>query len=190
VVKSYIEDDDLVLRILKVFREHGYEGTSIGMISQQTGLQRASLYYRFPGGKVEMAEAVMTSVDGWFDQHVFKPLRSEEDFLDRITGMCRGLAEFYGSGTKPCLLEALSLGHTSGPISDHLKSTYIAWRDVLTNCLLESGHTDDDALRLAEDAIASIQGALIIQRLDPDSNAFRRKLAQLPSNLSPRKVSI
>lgn len=187
MVKNSIDEDELVLRILKVFREYGYEGSSIGMISKQTGLQRASLYYRFPGGKVEMAEAVMSSVDAWFDQHVFKSLRSGEDFLDQIMGMCHGLAEFYGSGKKPCLLEALSLGNGSGPIADHLKNTYFAWRDALANCLLRSGNPCDMSLQLAEDAIASIQGALIIQRLNPESTAFQRALALLPSKLSPRK---
>ena len=42
-----------------LFRDRGYDGTSLSLIMKATGLVKASLYHRFRGGKEEMAETVM-----------------------------------------------------------------------------------------------------------------------------------
>ncbi len=53
-----VTEEELLDRLTSVFRTHGFEGASLSLISKATGLQRASLYHRFPGGKEEMAKAV------------------------------------------------------------------------------------------------------------------------------------
>ena len=69
-----IDEAFLIDQLGKVFRIHGYEGASLSLIAEATGLKRASLYHRFPGGKEEMAEAVLTHVDDWFGSHILAPL--------------------------------------------------------------------------------------------------------------------
>ena len=44
-----VNEDELLDRLTDVFRTYGYEGASLSKISEATGLQRASLYHRFPG---------------------------------------------------------------------------------------------------------------------------------------------
>ena len=56
-----VHDEKLIERLTSVFRIYGYEGASLSRIAEATGLQRASLYHRFPGGKEEMAEAVLNA---------------------------------------------------------------------------------------------------------------------------------
>ncbi len=46
-----VSEDFVLDKIAAVFRLHGYEGASIRLLAQATGLERASLYHRFPGGK-------------------------------------------------------------------------------------------------------------------------------------------
>jgi len=50
-----ITDAQLTDALTDVFRTYGYEGATLSRISEATGLQRASLYHRFPGGKEAMA---------------------------------------------------------------------------------------------------------------------------------------
>ena len=52
-----ITREDALDRITAVFRKWGYEGATLRMISEATGLGRASLYHHFPGGKDDMARA-------------------------------------------------------------------------------------------------------------------------------------
>jgi len=54
-----VDDAVLQARLLAVFRENGYAGAYLSTLSAATGLQRASLYHRFPEGKPAMAAAVL-----------------------------------------------------------------------------------------------------------------------------------
>ncbi len=58
-----VEDEDLMHRLSEVFKEYGYEGASLAILSQASGLKRPSLYHRFPRGKQQMAEEVLSFTD-------------------------------------------------------------------------------------------------------------------------------
>ena len=53
--------------------------TSTPAITAGTGLGKGSLYHLFPGGKAEMAAAVLAEIDAWFEAAVFAPLRDRPD---------------------------------------------------------------------------------------------------------------
>ena len=56
-----ITDGQLTEALTRVFQTYGYDGATLSRISDATGLQRASLYHRFPGGKEEMAKFVLAT---------------------------------------------------------------------------------------------------------------------------------
>lgn len=62
-----------------MFREHGFEGASVAILSQATGLGKGSIYNFFPGGKQEMMDAVLAEIDGWFCATIFVPLEQRCD---------------------------------------------------------------------------------------------------------------
>ena len=70
---------DLLPQLAEVFRAHGYEGATLALISEATGLGKGSLYHFFPGGKAQMAAEVLAEIDGWFETNIFAPLRKAED---------------------------------------------------------------------------------------------------------------
>ena len=51
-----VSDVELIERLAKVFKDYGYQGASMSIIAKASGLQKASLYHRFPGGKEQMAQ--------------------------------------------------------------------------------------------------------------------------------------
>jgi len=57
--------DEVVERLVGVFQRCGYDGASLSELSAATGLGRSSLYHHFPGGKEEMARAVIARVGAW-----------------------------------------------------------------------------------------------------------------------------
>ncbi len=181
---SKIDDTQLMDRLTEVFRLHGYEGASLSRIAEATGLQRASLYYRFPGGKAEMAEAVLARADHWFASHVLAPLSEQGEPADRVRRMAQRLGEFYGGGSESCLLDSLSLGEAANPLQDHVQRSFAAWLDALTALTREAGATPALARRRAEEALVQIQGALVLARATGDRKPFRRVLAGLPALLT------
>lgn len=69
-MRTLHERADVIPLIAEVFREFGFEGTSLSRITEKTALGKGSLYHFFPGGKEEMAGAVLAHVDAWFEREV------------------------------------------------------------------------------------------------------------------------
>ncbi len=72
-----ISDEALLDAALELFRTRGYEGMSLSQLGVATGLEKASLYFRYPGGKNELVMAVAKRVVEWFEGNVFAPLKGE-----------------------------------------------------------------------------------------------------------------
>lgn len=180
---SAIRDEELLDRLTDVFRRYGYEGASLTRISETTGLKRASLYHRFPGGKSEMAEAVLTRADEWLIANALGPLQGPGEPRDRIRTMARALSQFYGAGQHSCLLDAFSLGGKENELQRHVESSMRAWIDAIARVVREAGVSRQLARRRAEDAVARIQGALVVSRVIGDTAAFKRTLRDLPGTL-------
>ena len=70
MARTIAERPDAVLALANTFRLHGFEGASLSVISAETGLGKGSLYNFFPGGKEEMARAVLDEVNTWFRTRV------------------------------------------------------------------------------------------------------------------------
>ena len=51
MARTVAERSDVLPLLAEVFREHGYEGASLSLISKATGLGKGSLYHFFPGVK-------------------------------------------------------------------------------------------------------------------------------------------
>ncbi len=183
ILMTKITEPELLNRLTAVFRTHGYEGASLSKISEATGLQRASLYHRFPGGKAEMAEAVLNRAGEWLQAHALKPLTESGPPEGRLRQMARKLDEFYEGGRQSCLLDALSFGVDEGGIREHQRVAIAAWVDAIATMLRESGLPRRTARERAEDAVIRIQGSLVMARASGDPKPFRRTLRNLPQDL-------
>ena len=178
-------DENLLLdRLTEVFRRHGYAGSSLSRFSEATGLQRASLYHRFPGGKEEMAEAVMQRADEWFGSHILAPLTGPGEPAARVREMANRLSDFYDSGKNSCLLDSLSLGYEEGAIRQHIKQSFNAWLGAMTRIAKDSGLSPATAKQRAEEALVQIQGALVMARATGETKPFTRVLQNLPELLT------
>ncbi len=179
-----IDESRLLDRLTDVFRLHGYEGASLSRIAEATGLQRASLYHRFPAGKQEMAEAVLKRADEWFETHVLAPLNGPGEPSERIRAMARRLNDFYRGGRHSCLLDTLSLGDEDKAFHKHVERSFTAWLGALTRVAHESGLSRATARRRAEESLVGIQGALVLARATGETKPFARVLKNLPELLT------
>jgi AcrR family transcriptional regulator len=169
--------------LIAVFRQHGFEGASLSLFSESSGLIKASLYHRFPGGKEEMALAALTEVDRVFATHVLAPVESDGDLKERLKLITERLNDFYEGGAQACLLETLSSAGTPESVRNHVKNTLSFWVDKFTKLCKESGVPAKEARVRAEGAIASIEGALVVSRAQQNNRAFKRSLESLPGRL-------
>jgi AcrR family transcriptional regulator len=174
-----VEESELLDRLVEVFRRHGYEGASLTRISEATGLQRASLYHRFPGGKDEMVAAAVGRVAARFGPLVIEPLESPGDPAGRVREMIGNLQKYYDRGRSPCVLDTLSIGPDDDPIRPALQQAMRRWRLALETVARDAGVPAVAARARAEDALIRIEGALVVSRVQGSTAPFRRTVAGL-----------
>src|SRR5258707_4502972 len=106
MARSIAERADVLPQLAEVFRAHGYEGATLALISDATGLGKGSLYNFFPGGKEQMAMEVLTSIDRWFVDNIYKPLRTSTDPAKGIADMFAAGHHYFPSRHRACLVGA------------------------------------------------------------------------------------
>ena len=175
--------EQVILQLIPIFRQYGYEGTSLSMLSQATGLGKASLYHYFPQGKQGMATAVMDYIAKSFEEIVLQFLKSSGTPEERILLMCEALADFYAHGNNNCFLAMMSSGEADKLFHDQVKQQLEIWIDTLTQVLIEAGIEPKLARERSQDAIIEIQGALILVRILDEPAIFTRILNNMPKKL-------
>jgi AcrR family transcriptional regulator len=165
---------EVVERLTEAFRRHGYDGASLARLSEVTGLGRSSLYHHFPGGKAEMARAVMDYADDWLQKAVVDVLQGPGTPHERLNLMLHNLDEFYLSGRSSCLLGIMTIGDGRDVVSSHVRHALERWIDALARLLEEAGADALKAQGRAEDAIMRLQGAIVLARGLDDPRPFRR----------------
>lgn len=178
MVKTVTERAELLTQLSEVFRAHGYEGATLALISQATGLGKGSLYNYFPGGKEQMATEVLAAIDQWFVDHIYKPLRAAKDPARGIAEMFAAVDNYFCSGQRVCLVGVIALGASRDIFSDKVKLYFAGWVDALATALRRLG--DDKALarRKAEQTVLEIQGALVLARAFDDPKLFSRAIGE------------
>jgi TetR/AcrR family transcriptional repressor of lmrAB and yxaGH operons len=182
MVKTVFEKSDAIPLLAEAFRELGYEGATLSSITARTGLSKGSLYHFFPGGKEEMAEAVLDHVDCWFIAHVFQPLEEEEPGA-AIAGMWQAVDAYFRAGQRVCLIGAFALDETRDRFPQAINRYFVRWISALAGALIRAGKDEKTATQLAEHAVLGIQGALVLTRATADGKLFTRALERLAAVL-------
>ena len=174
---------DYIPRLLKLFRQHGYDGATLSKISQATGLGKASLYHHFPRGKDEMVQVVLAYLEESINQSLIECLEQEGSTFQRLQVMCARISSLYEGGEESCLFAIL----LSGSARDifHAKVSELMSRliEAIAKILREAGLPKTEARERAEDAVLSIQGALIVSQSLNNISPFTRIIHQLPEKL-------
>lgn len=169
--------EDLVVKLFEMFAQRGYEGVSIGDISQATGLGRSSLYHHFPRGKEEMAEAVIASTRAALEHKVFAPLKRGSGVAARIDAMFAAVNTIYAGGATPCVLAALLTSTSDNTLARGTAQVFADWKDAIAETVCELGASPGEAQRRARAALSLLQGGLLMTRALKDPAAFREAIA-------------
>ena len=177
---------ELLPQLAEVFRAHGYEGATLALIGEATGLGKGSLYHFFPGGKQQMAAEVLDEIDNWFEVNIFAALRSSDDPARAIAAMIAAVDRYFRSGRRVCLVGVIALGASRDMFAVQVHGYFKRWDDALSRLLARSGLAPPTARRRSADALLTIQGALVLARALDEPAIFRRALADLPARLLAR----
>lgn len=168
-------DSDAILDYaVGLFRQKGYRSTSMADIGKAAGLLKGSVYHHFPSKEAILIGAV-ERLSIHFQETVFTLAydrsRSERE---RLCAMI-DLIEAYFREHKTCVMAHLAVeGMEDVPeAGDRVARFFVTWREAFA-IVLAPRYGDAVAQSLAEDAIAQLEGAVIMLNIFNDMGSLDR----------------
>lgn len=168
-----LPDDDLVVAITRAFQQAGYDGASLSRLSEATGLKRASLYHRFPGGKEQMAEEALAGTLRLMEEKVLSILRGLGTPRQRLEAARDNLVVLYDKGAVASLINLFGTPDAVPPsLLKGVQALLSAFISALSRVLEEAGLPGDEARARALKGVVQLEGALVLARAFRDSAPF------------------
>jgi TetR/AcrR family transcriptional repressor of lmrAB and yxaGH operons len=153
-----------------LMQRQGYHATGLAQIVEESGAPRGSLYFHFPGGKEELAVAALRDVGDIWRQRIEAAIDGAPDLGAAIVAVCRlfaaGLAASDWQLGCPLATVALEASASSEPVRLTCAEHFAGWEASIAARLTASGVDHDTALRMAMFALATIEGALMLARVE------------------------
>ena len=160
-----VQDVEMLNGMMSVFRSKGYEGASMAELSHATGLKKASLYHRYPGGKKDMTSAVLDYLESSIYTNVYQVLNdSSKDKVVRFDETIQNIKALYGDGLEVCLYRSLSLDNGIELFGDQIKQGINLVIDSFKQFGLANGMSDEEATQNATQTFIEIQGSLVLSK--------------------------
>lgn len=170
----------ILRRSASIFNKRGYAGTSLSDLMSATGLEKGGIYRHF-ASKEELALAA-------FDYAWAEALRPRMHGLDacasatdRLLLMIRNFAEIVPnaiSGGCPLMNTAIDSDDGNPLLRDKARRALHHWKDLIVSTVRQGQQSrefrqDISAEEVATVLISSLEGALMISRLERNGNALK-----------------
>lgn len=172
-----VDHQHLMEGLMSVLREKGFEGSSLMDLSAATGLKKASLYHRFPGGKKEIAEAVLNYVKAWNEVNILGVLANKKlSPKKRLDMAIDNINLLYDQGKSTCILRAMTTEASLPIFGNQIEESFQLWIDGFTILAIDLGSSKKKGHQLAQEVIIRVQGALILSKGMNDITPFRESM--------------
>ena len=178
-----------------LFRRNGYAATGINEIAEMAGAPKGSLYHYFPDGKDQIGEAAVRFAGKGVVATLEKLEQEHRTAAGMVHAYCRLVVGWMAkSGFRdgcPISTTLLESAPQSAGIALAGREAFAAWRAVIARALLRDGFSKAEAGRLATLAVSSIEGALILARVqssgEPIEDVAKSLATVLRRDAHPRK---
>jgi TetR/AcrR family transcriptional repressor of lmrAB and yxaGH operons len=159
----------LVATTAELLQRQGYHATGLSQIVAESGAPRGSLYFYFPDGKDQLAVAALDASSTEWRARIDAAVAAAADLGQAVEDVCRLLADDlaqsdYQRGC-PVAAVALEAAATSGPVRKAVEGHYAHWSESIVERLGALGMARDAARQLATFVLASVEGALLLAKV-------------------------
>jgi len=180
----------IIAQAAPIFNQRGFDGCSMQDLMQATGLEKGGLYRHFPNKEHLAAEA--------FRFALAQTVKLRTEHLDDIPNAVEKLKKFVQlfvetpsalPGGCPLMNTAIDSDDGNPTLRDLARKGIHDWRTRLVRIVdagIKAGeiHKSTDSRRIANTLIATLEGALMISRLDNSRQALRDAQATLDTILT------
>ena len=175
-----VSDQEILNGLMSVFRSKGYDGASLNELAEATGLKKASLYHRFPGGKKEMTAAVLDFMETWINDKVYKVLSDNRVTpAQRLQEALKNINAVYNGGQEVCLYRSLSMDTGMALFGEKIEKGINQWLESFSILGRAVGKDDDMARQMAKQSFVEVQGSLVLSKAMDSTEPFQNALLQI-----------
>jgi TetR/AcrR family transcriptional repressor of lmrAB and yxaGH operons len=178
--------DRILSAARQLFQQRGYYAVGTAEILAASDSPKGSMYHHFPDGKEQIAIEAVNSIR--YD--VLSRLQQLESagysVADTIRQLAKGMARWlkdsdYREGT---MLASTTVGSVPElpKLHNAIKAAFDDWRNHIVERLMRDDWSRSDATALTHTVVASIEGAMILARIDRDERVVMKvaeSLAQM-----------
>ena len=176
--------DNIVPQLVDLFFQFGYNGTTLNLIGERTELSRAALYHHFPGGKEEMARAVLERADAWVDTHVFAVMADSETPAPlRLQQVIRNMDAVHHHAEQLTPSTAFVVGQDAQIYRPHVLGYNLRHAQLMTELLIALGLPEHVAHRRSWEFRIFLEGSLACARVMGDLHIFHQMMQQVVAYL-------
>jgi TetR/AcrR family transcriptional repressor of nem operon len=172
--------EEILEKATLVFQQYGYPNTSIKMLAEACGLQKAHFYYYF-----ENKEALMLAVLEYVFVKIEKELiaiawQEEKSRAKRLQEFLTVFERlFYESGEGKLMVNTILQTLTeASPFKSIAKKLYQQLNEALAE-LYQDRYSPSYAVGKAQQALQDLQGGLIMSQIHEDSSFFKAALKRV-----------
>jgi TetR/AcrR family transcriptional repressor of nem operon len=168
----------IVAKAAELFNQRGLAGTSMADLMEATGLEKGGIYRHFQSKEAVAAEAFDYAWEEAFQERV-RDLDSIPGSIERLKHLIANFVERRSSipGGCPLLNTAVDSDDGNPVLRERARQALGKWQDLLTSIVSDGIRhreikTGVDPKRLAMLVISTLEGALMISRLERDRGAL------------------
>ena len=157
----------LVEATASLLRRQGYHATGLSAIVDESGAPRGSLYFYFPGGKDELAVAALEASGVEWRARIEQAVDGAPDLGAALDAVVKVLADDLAASSfeNGCPVAAVALESTSPVVHAAVQRHYAQWQADITDRISQFGLAKPAAAQLATVALAAIEGALLLAKV-------------------------
>lgn len=167
----------------ELFALHGYGGVGLSAILEKSGAPRGSMYHHFPGGKAQLAAAVIdrastamvADIDAAFADAA-SVAAGDRRLIDRLADEFVETGNRFGCPVSNFLQQAATDGLDARAL---VRGAFAAWTDGLARHYARLGLATRDGHRRARRMLVLLEGAWVVAAAEGDAGAILELKADL-----------
>jgi TetR/AcrR family transcriptional repressor of nem operon len=179
----------IIRKAAPIFNQRGYDGAALSDLMRATGLEKGGIYRHFDSKQQLAAEAFDYAWRETFNARIHR-LDTISNSVDRLKQFVANFVERRGTipGGCPLLNTATDTDDGNSVLRARARKALRGWRSYLISVIRAGIRAREirpkiDAKKLATLIISSLEGAVMVYRLDRTEEALRAVQAHLDSYL-------
>src|ERR1700758_4600582 len=180
---------EIIRKAASIFNQRGYDGAAMSDLMRATGLEKGGIYRHFSSKEALAAEAFDYAWRQTFDARVHD-LETIPNSVDRLERLVANFVERRGTipGGCPLLNTAIDTDDGNVVLRERARKALRGWRNYVVS-IVNAGikaHEIQPKInprKIATLMISSLEGAIMLYRLDRNEEALRAVQSHLDSYL-------